>query len=132
MEPLRIEQTESSFGIDFDHNTHTLTFKGESRPENSPVFFQPLMDWLNDYKNYLIYLKDQSEINVNVDFRVDYFNSTSAKFILDIIMMLKEISDLDNVNLVVNWHYRSMDEDMLESGEEFQDMTEMDIRLLPY
>lgn len=41
---------------------------------------------------------------------------------MDIISKLADISKIDGVSLELNWYYDAMDEDMLESGEEFEDM----------
>ena len=54
-------------------------------------------------------------------FRFDYFNSSSAKFILDILMILNEIHKKD-LNMIVKWQYAESDEDMREVGEELEDV----------
>ena len=133
MENLIIEKTESSFGIQFDCVNNTLKFEGESRPENCADFFAPLISWIEEYHNYIYFKINEypdTKIIVTVDFNVDYFNSTSAKYILDLLIALERVSHSPNVTLNVNWHYRSLDEDMLESGEEFADMTGIDINLI--
>ena len=56
------------------------------------------------------------------EFKLDYFNSTSAKFILDIFMKLQTFRK-DEINIKVKWHYAKPDLDMKESGEEFAEMT---------
>jgi hypothetical protein len=51
-------------------------------------------------------------------FKLDYYNTSSSKNILAILMLLKGLHDSGN-NVVVEWHYHEDDEEMLESGIEF-------------
>lgn len=134
MDNLKIEQTDSSFGVDFNYEKNILKFWGESRPENCLEFFAPILKWIDEYNNYLYYKLNEfknSPIKIDVEFKVDYFNSTSAKYIFDLLMGLQQITQYPNVSLQVNWYYKALDEDMLESGEEFSDMTGLNVNLVP-
>jgi hypothetical protein len=51
-----------------------LKIEGRSIPENPSVFFEPIMDWLNEY------FKNPAEQTV-FDFKLDYINSGSSKSI---------------------------------------------------
>jgi hypothetical protein len=122
MENYTIEATENTPLVDLNHNTHTLLFEGDSRPENVQQFFNPVIKWLDDYGKHLYFLKDlnNSSIDVVCNFKFEYFNSSSAKYIRDVITALSSIES--GVNLKINWHYEEMDEDMQEAGEEFEEM----------
>ena len=58
------------------------------------------------------------------NFNFDYFNSTSAKFILDFCKKLGKLHS-DGHNLNVRWHYEEDDEDMLEVGQEMSRMSKI-------
>ncbi len=123
MEKLILEETENTPMVLLDNENHEIRFKGDSRPEDVRKFYEPILDWLGEYEKHLYFLKDQTNnIAVVANFEFEYFNSSSAKYLMDIIMKLSEISKIENINFKLNWHYDAMDEDMLESGEEFQDM----------
>ena len=47
-----------------------------------------------------------------------HFNSTSAKFILEIFNAMQSYRK-DNLIAEINWYYLDGDTDMLEAGEEF-------------
>ena len=130
MKALVIDSTDYSLGIDFNPSSKSLKLWGESRPENAPAFFNPIIDWLKDYKSFL---KDNpSSEKIKVDFEIEYFNSTSAKFILDIFLALKNIAtEIPSIELDINWLYLEIDEDILECGEEFQDLSGLDLNLIP-
>lgn len=122
MENYKVEATENTPLIELDHNNHTLLFQGDSRPENVQQFYSPVIEWLDNYGKHLYFLKDLNNASIKIDcnFKFEYFNSSSAKYIMDIITML---SKFDNgVTLNINWYYEEMDEDMQEAGEEFEDM----------
>jgi SiaC family regulatory phosphoprotein len=122
MENYKVEATENTPLIELDHNNHTLLFQGDSRPENVQQFYSHVIEWLDNYGKHLYFLKDLNNASIKIDcnFKFEYFNSSSAKYIMDIITML---SKFDNgVTLNINWYYEEMDEDMQEAGEEFEDM----------
>lgn len=124
MKPLRIEATEFTPLVIFDPEINCFEISGESRPENAGKFFSEILDWLDQYYN-LRYWKDKKFSDgpeVAFEFKLEYFNSTSAKFILDILLKLESFRK-DNVKIKVVWYYDEPDIDMKESGEEFAEMT---------
>lgn len=135
MDVLIIESTENTPGIILDHNKNFLEFIGESRPEDVKKFFTPIFEWLDAYKSHLYFLADKqgSAIKVECNFKMEYFNSSSAKYILDLFMKLGEIDKGNlNVNVNVNWHYNEMDEDMKDAGEEFEKLAGLKFNLVAY
>jgi hypothetical protein len=130
MQRLKIDPTESSFAIDLDIDKGEFRFSGESRPENAPRFFEPILNWLSDFKE--MREKEEKATDLKVIFNLDYFNSTSTKYIVDITKLLKTIDDLPKVHLTTEWHYKEIDEDIEESGRELIDWTGLNIALIPY
>ncbi len=127
MEVLNLELTDNTPKVVLDPVNHALEFEGDSRPEDVQKFFQPIMDWLNDYEAYS---KSAGDISLNANFKLEYFNSSSAKYIMDIILKLGKIAEPPNVTLNINWHYDEMDEDMLDAGEEFEDMLDVEFNFV--
>ena len=134
MEILKIEETKNSPYICLDNAKNKLTFKGESRPEDVRKFYKPVLDWFDEYDKYIYFMKDQSpnKINLVCEFAFDYFNSSSAKFIMDIILKVKEIKERNEIDVKVNWIYDKRDEDMLENGEEMEELTGLDFNFQGY
>lgn len=132
MQRLKIDATDSSFAVDLDYEKGEFVFLGESRPENAPLFFEPILDWLNNFEE-LVEKEYKDEVyNLKVVFNLEYFNSTSTKYIVDIAKQLKRIDEIPNVNLKVEWHYKEIDEDIEESGRELVNWTGLKIELIPY
>jgi hypothetical protein len=132
MDVLDIQATEFSPEIKFNNESRELNISGEARPENPSTFFKPVLAWLEQYSTVLFYEKEKfgQTVPFTINFKLQYFNSTSAKFIFDMLKVVEGYIK-NGVNVRVNWHYDSRDEDMKESGEEFSQMISVPIHLMP-
>ncbi|MEM4251402.1 MAG: DUF1987 domain-containing protein, partial [Candidatus Bathyarchaeia archaeon] len=55
--------------------------------------------------------------------KLDYFNTSSSKCILNILEMLED-AHAKGRKVDLNWYYQEEDDDMLENGQEFaEDMS---------
>lgn len=125
MEKLIIEATVNSPKIVLDPESKKFEFSGESRPENVRNFYLPVLEWLEKYTNHESGLdKPQRTSELDCVFNFEYFNSTSAKYILDIFKSLNAL-DAIGVELDIKWFYEEDDEDMLEVGEEMSRMSKL-------
>jgi len=115
MDNFELQGTEYTPTITFIPEKHHLEIKGFSRPEDVRGFYQKFIDWLNAKTDEI---QKSYDGKLRVEFNLEYFNSASAKFLLDIFMLLKNIYQ---GKLDVNWYYEDGDEDMYETGEEFAD-----------
>jgi len=132
MEKIDIAPTESSFQVLLDPEKNLIHIQGESRPENAPSFFDSIIKWLEAYKESFSRNKRTEVIEVHVNFNLDYFNSTSAKYLVDICLILSSISKIENASVNAEWHYKSIDEEIKESGEELSEMTGLHLRMIPF
>jgi hypothetical protein len=123
MEPVYIEETEDTPKVILDPNEHTFRFEGNSYPENSAKFYGPLIEWLNDFV-------EQSELaSATFDFNFDYFNTSSAKYILEILRLIEDFKDHGR-ECLIRWHYFEDDTDMLEAGEDYKDTIDVPFELV--
>ncbi len=132
MDSLIIPPTNDSPEVKFDTTTYRFSIIGESRPENAGKFYDPIINWLTEFENILYWrkheMKDNSSTVVFV-FKLDYFNSTSAKHIMDILLMIKRfIGQGYKVN--VEWQYDKYTEDMLDAGTEFSNMIGLNFKFV--
>jgi hypothetical protein len=126
MENLLLESTQNTPLINCDSKGNTITIEGESRPENVRAFYSSLFEWIDNYEKLLFYMTSLStnEKTVDLNFKLEYFNSSSLKVFMEVIDSLKKISkNVEHVKLNINWFYDEEDEDMLDSGQEFEKMT---------
>ncbi len=124
MENLEITATKSSPEINFNASTCTLAMTGESYPENTSLFYEPVYQWLDDCLASL----DTQQLVFNIE--LIYFNSSSSKVLMDLFDTLEDASD-EGKNIVVNWIYDEENDSALEYGEEFsEDMEALTFNLV--
>jgi hypothetical protein len=111
MEPIKIEATGTTPAVTFDCNTGELELYGNSRPENIFGFYDPIIDWL---KVYAKSPKDKTVFN----FKLNYFNSASAKILHGIVNLLEGMKKAGH-QVDVNWYYSEGDEESMESGKDY-------------
>ncbi len=125
MEKLLIEPTANSPRIVLDPEARAFEFSGESRPENVRKFYLPILEWLESYTTEQENLQeDERTFGLQCQFNFEYFNSTSAKYILDIFKSLNAIAAL-GIEIEIKWLYEEDDEDMLEVGQEMSRMSKL-------
>lgn len=117
MKKLDIEPTDETPKVLFNPDQNIFSLTGKSFPENVEVFFNPILTWIDEY------IETPLKETV-VDFKLEYFNTASAKIILDILIKLEKIT-LNGNTVVVKWYSKSTDSDMKEAGEEFSEITDL-------
>ncbi|MEY4505143.1 MAG: hypothetical protein RL154_1440 [Pseudomonadota bacterium] len=113
MDNFHLEATKHSPLISLDATNGTLTFKGKSYPENTFMFYEPVLNWTKEY------FKSPKSITT-VEFEITYFNSSSSKLFFDYFDILEKFAQ-NGCNIVVNWIYDEENETALEAGEDFKD-----------
>ncbi|MGM0497821.1 MAG: DUF1987 domain-containing protein [Bacteroidota bacterium] len=132
MEELKIEATEKSPRVLFDPNNQKFELEGNSRPEDVRDFYFPIIEKLKKYfenileKGNFEYYQDNP---VKFVFKLEYFNSSSAKFISDIVVLIGNYSK-KGINVKIYWYFDEGDEDMMEVGEDFSEMIDIPFQLI--
>lgn len=120
MEILNLEGTEDTPKILLDKNNGIFEISGRSLPEDSTEFYNPILEWLDNYSK-------SPNANTDFDFKLEYFNTASSKLILDVLSKLEEIPGIK-----VNWYFHEDDEDMEEAGEEFSELVDIEFEFKTY
>lgn len=114
MENLVIAATERSPEVDFNFETGHLSLKGESYPEDASSVFGPIFAALERF------LEQAEGKTIRFDFNLIYFNSSSAKALMNMFQLLDQAAGR-GMPVVVNWAYAPDDETMQEFGEDFSE-----------
>lgn len=122
MKDLQIQKTNQTPEIDLNAETGIFKFSGRSLPEDSTIFYNRILEWLNEYM-------DNLGESIEVFFELDYFNTSSAKAIFAIFVKFDELYKSD-FPVKINWVHEEDDEDMKELGEEYQDLFSVPIKLV--
>jgi len=89
--------------------------KGKSAPENGKEFYEPALEWMNQYAK-----SPNTETNFVFDF--EYFNISSSKIILFILYKLIELQKAGHV-VKVTWCYS--DAYLLGAGRDYGYMVKL-------
>ena len=117
MEPLVREATPETPSVVLDKDNNKFEMQGKSFPEEARSFFQPMIDWL---KEYIQDPNEKTEFKINME----YYNTASSKMILEVLKIIKELHKNGN-KVEVQWHYPEDDEDMLEAGEDYEEILQV-------
>lgn len=123
MEKIVIPKSKSSPEVIMDYENGLLEIIGESYPENSLGFYKPVYDWLNKCI--------QDKIQIKVNFKLNYFNTSSSKCVIDILDSLDKYYSNSGI-VEINWYYEEDDDDMKETGEEFSSDLKAPFQLVYY
>ena len=123
MELYQIESTKQTPEIDFNNKTGVLLIRGRSMSENSFEFFKEVNLWIEEYLNSPV---EETIVKIHLE----YFNTSSSKCILEIFKKLKKINDIQDKNINIKWFYDEDDEEMMETGEDYQDITDLPFEIL--
>ena len=124
MDVLDIKATNDTPRVLFDPENEIFEISGRSLPEDVVTFYQPVIDWLEEYK---LLPNDKTEFV----FKYIYFNTATSKLVQDILIRLEYIHE-NGGNVNVLWYYEQDDEDMEDLGEEFKEYVDIPFELVPY
>jgi hypothetical protein len=121
MKLLKIEQSKHSPEIILDP-AGMIRIRGRSIHENAAEFFEPVDEWITSYvKNPA----DVTTVNINLE----YFNSASARIFISLFQKITFVA-LENKKFVFNWYFEEGDEDILERGEYFATVLDIEINFI--
>lgn len=124
MNTLSITNTQVTPTILFDAGSGKFDISGNSLPEDVMLFYGPVIKWLNEY------VQNPAPFT-SLSFKLNYFNTASSKIILEILNIIETIVKNGN-KAEVNWCTLEVDEDMLESGKEYESLVSIPFNFLTY
>lgn len=119
---LIIQPTGKTPKVVFDPESYTFLIEGRSIPEDSVSFYRKLYGWVEN-------VGPQLTGTVEFDFRLEYFNTSSSKCLLDLFKMIQRLHE-QNDKVIVNWYVEDEDPDMEETGEDYKSMLEMPFNVI--
>jgi hypothetical protein len=113
MQDITVPGTASTPEISADWAAGRLVMRGDSYPENSFEFFQPVIDWVERYLA-------EADRPLNVDLFLLYLNTSSIRALMDILDLLEEAHRAGKP-VKLSWCYDRENERMAELAEEFKE-----------
>ena len=123
--------TDMSPEIFLSPGENRFIISGNSAPEDVRGIYYPVLAWMKEFTSGV---KKNNTYTVwePLVFKVDleYFNSSSAKFLFDIFTQLKDLNN-EGVPVVIEWHYDAEDSDLREAGEDLALLSEIEFKYCP-
>ena len=117
MEKLELANTEDTPYLLLDKENNKFEISGRSLPEDAFEFYTPIHEWL---ESYVADPNPSTELVMNLD----YFNSSSARNIVEMLFILEKITETGK-EVKVTWLYQEEDDVMKSRGEEIQSVVEL-------
>jgi len=109
-------------GIILDIDDNKFEIFGKSCPENVVEFYQPVIDWLDEYREHAL---DKTVF----EFRLQYYNTASSKVLFIIMQKLESVHETGK-EVLIRWIYPEDDEALEEAGEEYDDLIDCPFELI--
>ena len=124
MEKFNLLGTARTPTIELDNQQGKILLEGRSSPENAKEFYQPVIDWLDEY------VKNPAE-NTSMVINLEHFNTSSSKFLMEVFRRMRYLSDND-YKYDITWMYEEDDLEMLDTAETYEVMTGMRFKKVSY
>lgn len=132
MQKLYISPGRNTPEISFSPDENLFFIRGNSAPEDVRALYYPVLDWFRKFSDELL-SGDAMVFSVDdpMILRIDlkYFNSSSAKFLYDILMEMKNMIS-GGIPVVVEWCYEKDDPELKEAGYDISVIAEMEFRFI--
>lgn len=120
---LLIEATEDTPKVFLNKQNGVFEITGRSFPEDASKFYARVLNWMEEY------IKEPC-IETVFCFNLEYFNSTSVKQLLEVLIKLEELA-VAGKKVHVVWSYGKRDELMAAKGQEMQKVVNLPFELKP-
>ena len=131
MDKLFIKSEKLSPEICLSVDERKFYIKGISAPDNVRVFYNPVIEWIGTFKKNVNDYMDIFTVETPFIFEIDmsYFNSSSSKFLFDILTEIRKLKEL-GLPVVINWYYEDGDVDMKEAAKDLAALVCMQINAI--
>ncbi len=133
MDRLYISPTNITPEINFSPEDNIFIIKGRSAPEDVRALYYPVNEWIKQFVDDLIHFGPRHYSIVYplvLKTELDYFNSSSAKFLFDIFLELKRLLAV-GIPAVIEWAYDEEDTDLKDAGSDIASLLDMEFVFVP-
>ncbi len=132
MKKLYISPTPTTPEVSFSPEDDIYFIRGNSSPEDVRALYYPVIQWVKDLTSSIINRKNikysiDNPLILTVD--LDYFNSSSAKFLFDIFNELKQLKPA-GIPVKIEWHHDREDLDMRDAGNDISSLVGMEFHYI--
>lgn len=110
--------------IYLDKKEGKIELQGRSIPEDAKQLYKPILKWFGEYIQH-------PKETTRIVFKLEYFNTASSKMIFELIGYINKLKE-NGHDFKIEWHYLEDDDDILDSGETFKELSGLPFEFYPY
>jgi len=112
MKPISIHATFNTPAIKLNPQEGHFLLEGRSIPEDPGLFYEPILNWVDDYF-------DNPTSLTHIIIKLEYVNSGSSKYLLEFFRIIDK-NHQDGKHCKITWYYEEEDEAIQDLGEHYQ------------
>lgn len=133
MQKLYLNPTPTTPEINFSPEENIFLIRGISAPEDVREIYYPVIEWFKKFtdgvlEGNVIKYSFHNPFKLMID--LEYFNSSSAKFLYDIFSEIRRFTPA-GIPFTIEWYYEEEDTDMLEAGHDISLLVDTEFTYIP-
>ena len=133
MQKLYISPTPTTPEVNFSPEENIFLISGISAPEDVRGMYYPVIEWFKTFadgmlEGNIVRFTSDNPLKLKID--LEYFNSSSAKFLYDIFFELKRFTPA-GIPFSIHWYYDEDDIDMKEAGFDISLLVDTEFTYIP-
>ncbi len=124
MEPFKVTGTSQYPHIILDKDSGKFEFSGNSLPEDAKAFFDPIIQWIENYSQ-------TPNPETVVRFKMVYYNTPSSKLLFQVLKRFEKIAAMGNKVSIV-WAYNEDDIDIKDAGRDLAEHIKVPFKMESY
>src|ERR1035437_7175379 len=124
MNVLKIKGSDSVGEVVLDGERGIFEFSGRFLPQRTREYFEPILTWVDNYSK-----KPYSKSTII--FKLDYFNTSSSKKFLDILLIFQSIHT-NGIDVEIEWYVHKDDIDLKDAGLGYADLVDLPFKYKEY
>lgn len=124
MEEYNLKKTFNTPEIILNPDSGHLRIEGRAIPEDPGEFFEEIIDWV------IRYFKNPRDLT-RLDIKLEYINSGSSKYMLELLRLIKSNYDKGH-DCLITWFYEEDDESIYELGQHYMATVKIPFKMEEY
>ena len=112
MKPISILATFNTPAVKLNPQEGYFLLEGRSIPEDPGLFYEPILNWVEDYFHNPTSL-------THIIIKLEYVNSGSSKYLLEFLRII-DMNYQEGKDCRITWYYEEEDEAIQDLGEHYK------------
>ena len=125
MRQIEIRGSEESPKIILDPKNGNIKILGRSSMSNPHLFYPTIIKMLQNYCDFPV---ERTQLFLDLE----YYNTSSSRYILNILKLVSRINNIDGKKAKIFWYYEEEDEGIIDDIKIFSELINYKIHAIQY